>query len=136
MVAVTLKKLADLKMNRLLDRIDEWAAENDMDGVVDPPHRFAPTRLGGSHALELDLGEDEIRSIVWATGFRPDHSWLDVPVFDRKGRLRHDGGVVEAPGLYLIGLPFLRRRNSGLIDGAADDARYLSHHLACSLGHA
>lgn len=122
-------ELADLKMNRLLDRIDEWATESDMDDVVDPPHRFAPTRLDGSPPLGLDLRDGQIRSVVWATGFRPDHSWMDVPVFDRKGRVRHDGGVVEAPGLYLIGLPFLRRRNSGLIDGAAEDARYLSDHL-------
>lgn len=122
-------ELADLKMNRLLDRIDEWATENDVDDIVDPPHRFAPTRLDGSPPLDLDLRDGQIRSVVWATGFRPDHSWLDVPVFDRKGRVRHDGGVVEAPGLYLIGLPFLRRRNSGLIDGAAEDARYLSDHL-------
>lgn len=127
-------ELADLKMNRLLDRIDEWATEHDMDDVVDPPHRFAPTRLEGSPPLGLDLGDGQIRTVVWATGFRPDYSWLDVPVFDRKGRVRHDGGVVEAPGLYLIGLPFLRRRNSGLIDGAAEDARYLSDHLRAFLG--
>ena len=68
-----------------------------------------------------------------ATGFRPDYSWLDVPVFDRKGRLQHDGGVVSSPGLYLMGLPFLRRRKSSLIDGAGDDARDLSAHLAAWL---
>ena len=55
---------------------------------------------------------------IWATGYRPDYSWLDVPVFDRKGRLRHDGGVVAAPGMYVMGLPFLRRRKSSFIDGA------------------
>ena len=72
----------------------------------------------------------EIRSIVWATGFRPDYSWLDVPVVDRKGHLRHDGGVVEAPGLYAIGLPVLRRRKSTFIHGAEDDARDVVDHLA------
>ena len=72
----------------------------------------------------------EIRSIVWATGFRPDYSWLDVPVVDRKGHLRHDGGVVDAPGLYAIGLPVLRRRKSTFIHGAEDDARDLVDHLA------
>ena len=56
-----------------------------------------------------------------------------MPVFDRKGRIRHDGGVVEAPGLYLMGMPFLRRRKSSLIDGAGDDARDLSAHLAAHL---
>ena len=73
----------------------------------------------------------EIRTIVWATGFRPDYSWLDVPVLDRKGLIRHDGGVVvDAPGMYLLGMPFLRRRKSTLIDGAGDDAEDLSAHLA------
>jgi putative flavoprotein involved in K+ transport len=77
----------------------------------------------------MDLERSGIQTILWATGYRPDYSWLEVPVFDRKGRVRHDGGVVEAPGLYLMGIPFLRRRKSSLIDGAADDARDLSAHL-------
>ena len=75
----------------------------------------------------------EIRSIVWATGFKPDYRWLDVPVLDRKGRLRHDGGVVAAPRLYAIGLPVLRRRKSTFIHGAEDDARDIVEHLAQSL---
>ena len=125
--------LADLKMDRLLDRIDEWATENDLDGEVDPPHRFEPTRVETSPRLGLDLRSGLIRTIIWATGFVPDYSWLDVPVLDRKGRVKHDGGVVEAPGMYLMGLPFLRRRKSPLIDGAGDDARALSVHLAAYL---
>jgi len=71
-----------------------------------------------------------IRTILWATGFRPDLSWLDVSVIDRKGHVRHDGGVTASPGLYLMGMPFLRRRKSSLIDGAAADAADLSGHLA------
>ena len=125
--------LADLKMNRLLDRIDEWAAENGVDCEVDPPHRFPSTRVEPSPPLGMDLASGQIRTVLWATGFRPDHSWLDVPVFDRKGRIRHDGGVVEAPGMYLMGIPFLRRRKSSLIDGAGDDACDLSAHLAAYL---
>jgi putative flavoprotein involved in K+ transport len=81
----------------------------------------------------LDLRSDEIRSIVWATGFRPDYSWLHVPVVDRKGHLRHDGGIVDAPGLYAIGLPVLRRRKSTFIHGAEDDARDLIDHVASYL---
>jgi putative flavoprotein involved in K+ transport len=127
--------LADLKCNRLLNRIDEWAAANAPDGTVDPPHRPEPTRVDASPLLGLDLARAGIRTIVWATGFRPDYSWLDVPVLDRKGNLRHDGGVVtEAPGLYVLGLHFLRRRKSTLIDGVGDDAHDLSAHLAAHLG--
>lgn len=125
--------LADLKMNRLLDAFDAWARENGGDENAQPPERFETTRVPDSR-LELDLTNGEIRSIVWATGFRPDYSWLQVPVLDRKGRLRHDGGVVDAPGLYAIGLPFLRRRKSSFICGAEDDARDLITHLAAHLG--
>src|SRR5688572_10024 len=127
--------LSDLKMTRLLERIDAWAADHGLDGEVDPPHRFEPTRVEGSPPLGIDLRGGEIRTVVWATGFRPDYSWLEVPVLDRKGRIRHDGGIVEAPGMYLLGIPFLRRRKSSLIDGAAADAGDLSEHLARSLDH-
>jgi putative flavoprotein involved in K+ transport len=126
-------EMADLKMNRLLDLIDEWETENPCGDDVSPPHRLEPTRVQEAPPLGLDLNSGEIQTVVWATGFRPDHSWLDLPVFDRKGRIRHDGGVVEAPGVYLMGIPFLRRRKSSLIDGAGDDARDLSTHLAAYL---
>jgi len=126
--------LADLKMNRLLDTIDEWASANGFDSKVGAPHRFAPTEVEASPPLGIDLKRGGITTIIWATGFRPDYSWLDVPVLDRKGRVRHDGGVVDAPGMYLMGMPFLRRRKSSLIDGAGDDARELTAHLASYLG--
>jgi putative flavoprotein involved in K+ transport len=125
--------LADLKMKRLLDTIDAWAQEDGFDAEVAPPHRFEPTEVEESPPLLLDLTRGRIKTIIWATGFRPDYSWLDVPVLDRKGYIRHDGGAVEAPGLYLLGMPFLRRRKSSLIDGVGDDARDLSAHLASYL---
>ncbi|MFN0303184.1 MAG: NAD(P)-binding domain-containing protein [Burkholderiales bacterium] len=125
--------LSDLKMNRLLDTFDEWAAGNGLDGVVGARHRFEPTRVEASPPLSMDLSTAGIRTIIWATGFRPDYCWLNLPVIDRKGRIRHDGGVVDSPGMYLMGLQFMRRRKSALIDGAGDDARELSAHLASYL---
>jgi putative flavoprotein involved in K+ transport len=122
--------LADLKMTRLLDTFDDWAHSHAHNSEIGPPERFEPTRAPASTRLDLDLRSGEICSIIWATGFRPDYSWLDVPVVDRKGQLRHDGGVVDAPGLYAMGLPFLRRRKSTFIHGAEDDARDLIDHLA------
>ena len=86
--------------------------------------------MGAHQRLQLDLRSGQIRSIVWATGFRPDYSWLHVPVVDEKGELRHTGGVVDAPGLYAIGLPMLRRRKSSFIQGAEDDTRDITAHLA------
>jgi putative flavoprotein involved in K+ transport len=125
--------MADLKMNRLLDTFDEWALRTGWRAGGVPPHRFEPTRTPASPRLGLDLESGEIRSILWATGFRPDYRWLDVPVLDAKGRLRHDGGVVDAPGMYALGLSFLRRRKSSFICGAEDDARDLAAHLAAYL---
>ena len=125
--------LADLKMNRLLTTFDDWARVHGRDGDVDLPERLEPTRAPSSSRLNLDLRKGEIRSIIWATGFRPDYSWLDVPVVDHKGHLRHDGGVVDAPGLYVLGLPVLRRRKSSFIHGAEDDARELVDHLVTYL---
>jgi putative flavoprotein involved in K+ transport len=122
--------LADLKMDRLLDTFDEWARTHRQADAVAPPERFEPTRMPPSARLAIDLRSGEIGSVVWATGFHPDYSWLQVPVVDRKGHLRHDGGVLEAPGLYAIGLPVLRRRRSSFIHGAEDDARELIDHLA------
>ena len=126
--------LADLKMNRMLAAFDEWAARTGIVAEVDAVERFDPTRTDAATPLKVDLRDGSTRTIVWATGFRPDYSWLDVPVADHKGQLRHEGGVVDAPGLYVMGLPFLRRRKSSFIHGAEDDARDLSRHLAAYLG--
>jgi putative flavoprotein involved in K+ transport len=119
--------LADLKMNRLLATLDEWAAGNGYRGAGE---RFPDTRVPASPLLELDLTGGPIRTVLWATGYRPDYAWLRVPVLDRKGMPRHHGGVVDWPGLYVTGLPFLRRRKSSFIHGAGDDAYDIVRHLA------
>jgi putative flavoprotein involved in K+ transport len=122
--------LADLKMERLLEVFDAWAVTEGLDRQVAAPERFAPTPVPRAPRLQLDLRSGEIGAIVWATGFRPEYRWLDVPVTDTKGQLRHDGGVVDSPGLYALGLPVLRRRKSSFIHGIEDDAREVIDHLA------
>jgi putative flavoprotein involved in K+ transport len=122
--------LADLKMERLLDTFDEWAETEGYSAEAGPPERFVATRVPESTRLQLDLGSGEIRTIMWATGFRPDYRWLDVPVVNAKGQLNHEGGVVDSPGLYVLGLPVLRRRKSTFICGIEDDAREVIEHLA------
>ena len=124
--------LSDLKMNRLLDALDAWAEETGLGGIG-PIERFAATPCPASSRLSLYLGGGHIRTILWATGFRPDYSWLHLPVFDRKGGLAHREGLV-APGLYVLGLPFQRRRNSALIDGVGADAAALADHILTTRG--
>jgi putative flavoprotein involved in K+ transport len=120
--------LADLKMNRLLGSIDEWIEEQGV--VCAPAKRFDNTRVDEQPTLLLSLEDGSIGTVIWATGFRPEYDWLEVDVLDRKGHLKHDGGVVESPGLYVLGLPFMRRRKSSFIYGATDDARDITEHLA------
>jgi putative flavoprotein involved in K+ transport len=125
--------LADLKMKRLLTGFDEWARLSGREDEVGPPEEFPPTAVPASTRLRIDLRRAEFGSVLWATGFRPEYGWLDVPVLDGKGRLRHEGGVVDAPGLYALGLPVLRRRRSSFINGIEDDARAVIGHLAADL---
>ena len=126
-------ELADLKLGRLLNLIDEWATASGLDDETPPSHRFEPTVVPQPPTLGLDLSDGSVRTVVWATGFRPDYSWLDVDVLDAKGFVRHDGGVVDSPGMFIIGVPFLRRRKSSFIDGAREDAEDLAVELAAFL---
>jgi putative flavoprotein involved in K+ transport len=123
--------LSDLKMRRLLRSIDDFAEETGIAGSADP-HPIAATEVPERPVLSLDLTRGEVRTVVWATGFRPDFKWLELPVFDRKGRIIHDEGRV-AEGLYVIGLPFLRKRKSMLIDGVGGDATALADQIARSI---
>ena len=121
--------LADQKLGRLLDDIDEWITTNGLEPETGPPERPSPTVVPSEVPLTLDLTKGDVRTIVFATGFKADYSWLELPVFDDRGRLRHDGGVVDAPGVYLLGATFLRRRKSSFIHGAGDDSADLADHL-------
>lgn len=122
-------KMADLKQQRLLNVIEQWLATQGEPGGIQAAETPEPTRIDPSPCLAMDLSGGAIKTVIWATGFRPDYSWLHVPVVDRKGQLIHCGGVTGAPGLYAMGLPFMRRRKSHSIFGAENDARDISTHL-------
>ena len=120
--------LADQKMFRLLDGFDTWAERAGIRGLG-VAMRDSQTQVDVSPKLEIDMRRN-IRTVLWATGMRPDHASLDLPVFDRCGHLKHDRGVVvDAPGVYALGLPFMRRRKSSFIHGAADDVREITEHV-------
>ena len=125
--------LADLKMERLLGVFDDWADAQATQPDVALVERFPATELPSSARLELALRSGEIQTVLWATGFRPDYRWLDVPIIDAKGNLRHGGGTTESPGMYALGLPVLRRRKSTFIHGIEDDARDVVDDLGAYL---
>jgi putative flavoprotein involved in K+ transport len=117
---------ADLKQARLLDRIDDHVARSGLVDEVGPPDRPAPVQLPTA-ATELDASRYD--TVIWATGYRQHHPWLDAALLDRRGQLRHDEGVTPVPGVYALGLPFLRQRRSGLLDGIGADAGPVAEHL-------
>lgn len=121
---------ADLKQGRLLDAIDEYARTHGLDAEIDCPDRPASTKLP-SPANTIDLSS--IRTVIWATGFRPSYPWLDQSMLDERGAIKHDGGVMDTAGMYVLGLPFGRRRKSSFLDGVGPDAVDLSDHLASFL---
>jgi putative flavoprotein involved in K+ transport len=117
---------ADLKQRRLLKRIDDFASERGLDSSLGGPTRPERTELG-TVPTEVDLRRYD--TVVWATGYRPQYRWLDRAAFGPRGRVVHDGGVTAVPGLYLLGLPFMRRRKSSFVDGVGPDAAELASHL-------
>lgn len=127
--------LADLKAHRMLRLFDQWATEQGLDSQLDEPETLIDTAVPADPPLKASFVDGSIRSILWATGYVPDYSWLNVDgVLDHKGQLKHDGGVVTAsPGLFRIGLPVLRHRNSTFLNGAEADARAITDELVSYL---
>ncbi len=119
---------ADRRMARLLDLFDHVATAAALDDRVGPPHRPAPM-IASPGPDSIDLDASGISTVLWATGFRPHHPWLDLPVFDDRGEIAHHGGVTAWPGLYTMGLPFMRRRKSTFLDGFGADAEDIVDHL-------
>lgn len=116
----------------VLDRADAYAAREGLDLPEEPDaRRVLPDPDCLSHPiLDLDLAQAGITSIIWATGYALDFSWMEVDVFDEQGKPRHHKGVSAVPGLYFLGLPWLARRGSSFIWGVWPDAAYLAQHIA------
>jgi putative flavoprotein involved in K+ transport len=124
---------ADQRLARVVDRIDGWIARTLPAGTVPPAGPVHPVQAAPSPA-RLDLAAEGIRTIVWATGYHRRYPWLEVPVLGPDGEIRHRGGVTAFPGLYVLGLQFLRRRNSSWLDGVGRDAEVLAAHIAARAG--
>ena len=119
---------ADTQMKELLKKIDGFiessgalAPASDLDSITAIKVSEAPTNI--------DLRSENIRTILWATGFERRYPWLKVSVLDEHGEIRHELGVTSEPGLYVLGMRFQRTKGSNLIDGVGRDAEELSKHL-------
>jgi putative flavoprotein involved in K+ transport len=121
-------RAADLRLRRLLDRIDRHIAAHGLDRRLPPAEPVAPVAAGAGPA-EIDLRAAGIRTVVWATGYRPSYPWLHAPVFDRGGGIVHLRGRTAVPGLYVLGLHFLIRRRSNFLGGVGLDAAELAREI-------
>lgn len=122
----------DANLMSLLDEADAYVARNGLDLPEEPALR----KLGPepdcvtNPILELDLAKAGIATIIWATGFAVDYSWLKVDAFDEKGRPRHHRGVSTEPGIYFLGLPWQSRRGSSFIWGVWHDAKHVADRIS------
>jgi putative flavoprotein involved in K+ transport len=121
----------------LLDEADAYIERNGLDLPEEPDARILgpDPECVTSPVLELDLARAGVTSIVWATGFAVDYSWLQVNAFDEHGKPKHQRGVSSEPGVYFLGLPWQSRRGSSFIWGVWHDAKYLADHIQMQRGY-
>ena len=123
-----LTSTAERRMHALLDSIDRYVVRAGLTREVLAPVR--PARVPATTApAVIDLNAEGIQTIVLATGYRPDHDWVDLPIKGPDGTFRQTRGLTEAPGVYVVGQRFQHRRDSGFIGGARHDAYAVVHHL-------
>jgi putative flavoprotein involved in K+ transport len=122
----------DAYYRSVLDEADAHVIRNGLDLPEEPEARHVEPDPGcvTDPVLELNLSQAGITSIVWATGFARDYSWLKVDAFDKSGQPAHRRGVAAEPGIYFLGLPWLSQRGSSFIWGVWHDAKYLAEHIA------
>ncbi|MGZ9810701.1 flavin-containing monooxygenase [Pseudoroseicyclus sp. H15] len=122
---------------KLLAEADAYIEEMGLDLPEEPEARqITPDPACVTEpVLALDLGKEGITSILWATGFKQDFSWLKVDSFDEAGKPRHSRGISKVPGIYFLGLPWQTRRGSSFIWGVWYDASYIADHIAKQRGY-
>ena len=116
----------------VLDEADAYVERNGLDLPEEPEaRRIDPDPdCVTNPILELNLARAGVTSIIWATGYTRDYSWLKVDAFDESGNPRHQRGVSTEPGIYFLGLPWQSRRGSSFIWGVWHDARHVADHIA------
>jgi putative flavoprotein involved in K+ transport len=124
---------AETKMHHLLDRVDRFIESRALSASFPETGRPRPVPVPEVPPT-INLARAGIRTVVWATGYRREYPWLRVPIVDDGGELAHEGGITREPGLYALGLYFMRRRNSSFLDGVGADAAELAEHIERWLG--
>ena len=126
---------ADRRLRLFLDDVDRHVERVGLTAEIEPAMR-PPAFTAPPAPRELHLAHERIGTIVLATGYRPEHSWIHLPIKSDDGTIRQRCGITEAPGVYVVGQRFQHRRDSGFIDGARHDAHtVVSHLLTGSLPH-
>jgi putative flavoprotein involved in K+ transport len=121
---------ADAHAARFRASVDAFVARTGLDVPPAPAWRTPAAPWAQHAATTLDLHRAGITTVVWATGFRRDFSWLPAAVLDAAGEPVHDRGVTALPGLYVVGLRWLSRRSSSFLAGVGADAEHLADHIA------
>jgi len=121
----------DAAYSTFLDKVDAYVAQTKMNVPVDLAAR---TRLPDPLCVmdplrQLDWRRAGLGSVIWATGYTSDYSWIDLPVLNERGEPTHRGGVADVPGIYFLGLPWLSKMNSSFLSGVGDDAAKLAEHI-------
>ncbi len=120
---------ADTQMTELLAKVDGFI---ESSGAPAPPADHDSITAVNVHTAPtvIDLRTENIRTVVWATGYKRHYPWLKVSVLDDRGEIRHKGGIMPEPGLYVLGMRFQRSKGSNLLDYVGRDAEVLSKHIA------
>ncbi|WP_448625398.1 flavin-containing monooxygenase [Geodermatophilus sp. URMC 64] len=123
---------AGSRLGRRMQARGEFLIGSSRRGLRRAGVRFRPRLVDatGRTVRFADGTSREVGVVVWATGYRPDHTWIDIPGVLRDGRIAHDRGVTEVPGLYFLGLPWQHTRGSALLGFVADDAAHVAAHAA------
>ena len=122
----------------MLDAADEYVLASGLDLPLEPEARKAwPEPSSLSNPLRsLNLADENVTTIIWATGYKQDFSWLKVDAFDEKGAPIHQRGVSKEPGLYFLGLPWQSRRGSTFLWGVWHDAKFVADQIAIQRAYA
>ena len=118
---------ADAVAESIKTSIDKFIADKGIDAPSEP--RYVPVWEPSEDVTSLDLGKTPISAVIWSTGFRADHRFLELPVFDGRGEPVHERGVTPVAGLYFLGLPWLHTWGSGRFSGVGLDARHIADHI-------